>query len=237
MSTDRLFKDKPINQFNFNQEVSAVFDNMIKRSIPFYEEVNRLIIETITTLVSDKSQVIDFGCSTGHFLKELSLKSKKKKYQLIGVDNSPFMLEQAIKNIEQLHPRPKIDFIESDILKYSLPTCDVVILNYVLQFIKKNNRLFLLKKIFAALKPNGYLILSEKITLSNPKLAFHHLEYKRKNGYSELEISRKRDSLENVLIANSLNKNLTWLKKAGFNKIDILFHWVNFSTVIAKKTD
>ena len=110
-----------------------------------------------------------------------------------------------------------------------------MILNYSLQFIKKSKRLPLLKKIFQALGTGGIVILSEKIALSNPELEIHHLEYKRSNGYSELEISRKRDSLEKVLLPHSLSHNQSLLKEAGFEKIDLLFHWVNFSTLLAKK--
>ena len=234
-SIDRLFKDKSMYPFTFNKEVSEVFDNMIKRSIPFYEEVNELIIQSISTLVDHKAMVIDLGCSTGYFLKKLSLKAKTKEYQLIGIDNSSFMLKKAKENTNHLRSKCKIDLIESDILKYPLPICDVVILNYALQFIKKNSRLALLKKIFKALKPSGFLIISEKISLANPELEFNHLEYKRKKGYSKLEISRKRDSLENVLVSATLKQNLTWLEKAGFKEIDVLFQWVNFSTLIAKK--
>ena len=101
MAIDRLFKKQKLTSFTFNRQVSTVFDNMVRRSVPFYHEVNRLSVDTVLSLVPAGSTVVDLGCSTGHFLIELALK-RQPPYRLIGVDNASPMLRQAKK--KRQHP-------------------------------------------------------------------------------------------------------------------------------------
>ena len=65
-------------------------------------------------------------------------------------------------------------------------------------------------------------------------IEFHH-EFKRTRGYSNLEISRKRDALENVLVPLKTSKNVHLLEKAGFQSVEIFFKWNNFAGFIALK--
>jgi tRNA (cmo5U34)-methyltransferase len=95
----------------------------------------------------------------------------------------------------------------------------------------------LLGKIFKGLRPGGCLLLTEKVLGDTPELdsAFveiHH-RFKRERGYSELEISRKREALENVLTPLKLHENIALLKQAGFRNVDIFFKWNNFAGLIA----
>jgi tRNA (cmo5U34)-methyltransferase len=59
---------------------------------------------------------------------------------------------------------------------------------------------------------------------------------KRRHHYSELEISQKREALENVLIPYKLSENITLLRDAGFEHCEVFFKWYNFTGIIAKKS-
>ena len=59
--------------------------------------------------------------------------------------------------------------------------------------------------------------------------------YKKSKGYSELEISRKREALENVLIPFSIEENRTMLKQVGFSTVETYFQWFNFASLVAIK--
>ena len=48
---------------------------------------------------------------------------------------------------------------------------------------------------------------------------------KRRAGYSDLEISQKREALENVLVPYKLLENREMLMRAGFRYCDVFFKW------------
>ncbi len=115
----------------------------------------------------------------------------------------------------------------------------MVIMNYTLQFIPRDRRLGLVKKIYDSLNTGGVFIFSEKIVSSNTSvndlLTDLYYDFKRRNGYSELEISQKREALENVLIPLTAEEQMELLQKAGFVKCEVLFRWYNFACFIGIK--
>jgi tRNA (cmo5U34)-methyltransferase len=115
----------------------------------------------------------------------------------------------------------------------------VVILCLTLQFVRPLYRERLIKRIFDGLVKGGVLIVSEKIlaedSLFNRNFIKYYYDYKRRNHYSEMEISQKREALENVLIPYKLSENIKMFREAGFSHIETFFKWYNFSGFIAIK--
>ena len=148
------------------------------------------------------------------------------------------MLEKSRKTFRE-SPIP-CEFIEADLNQgLSIQNASVVVMNYTLQFVLPENRILLLKNIYEGLLPGGSLVLIEKIKSSIPELdrtfiEFHH-QFKRDRGYSNLEISKKREALENVLIPWTVEENQDLIKKAGFPTVDLFFKWNNFVGFIALK--
>ncbi len=83
------------------------------------------------------------------------------------------------------------------------------------------------------------MVLSEKVTFEDPHLdelniELHH-QFKRANGYSELEVARKRSALETVLLPETLNRHRQRIANAGFSSCDVWFQCFNFASLIALK--
>jgi tRNA (cmo5U34)-methyltransferase len=97
----------------------------------------------------------------------------------------------------------------------------------------------LMRGISEGLRENGALILIEKVlgedSFFNRSFIKYYYEFKKRNGYSELEISQKREALENVLIPYRLKENLEMLEHAGFQCVDVFFKWYNFAGIVAVK--
>lgn len=248
---DRVFGEKlpVIRDFEFNEQVANAFDDMVSRSVPFYHEIHGIILDILDRIVEKRpaskpeaSCIYDLGCSTGTTLSLIYRHFAKKKiardFKFIGVDNSVHMIKKCrekmlstrVKNFELI-----CDRIEN-------VTCDpamMVIMNYTLQFIDVKDRLLLLKKIHQGLEKGGVLILSEKIKSDdrdiNNFLTDLYYDFKRRNGYSELEISQKREALENVLIPLPPEKQISLLKEAGFKTFETIFRWYNFACFIGIK--
>lgn len=233
---DKVF-DKPITkQFEFDEEVASVFDDMLSRSVPFYEEMLKLTVKFSNQYLKNGDRVYDLGCSTATTLINIA-NTSDKKLKLSGIDNSKAMLKRASKKSKAYGH--KIKFIYDDIFNVELKRSKVIISNYTLQFIRPINREKLIKKIYDSLEPGGVLIFSEKVLTENKQLNKKFIDcyydFKKEQGYSEFEISQKREALENVLIPYTYEENKKMILDAGFENFECLFKWVNFATFIAIK--
>jgi len=227
-----------IGPFSFNQDVADVFDDMVSRSIPFYKEIHSLICDMVLRNYKGQGIIYDLGCSTGTTIKLLGqhLKEADRPYQFVGVDTSSEMLGKAK---EKCHDIGNTTFRCEDMTEVDFQNAEVVILNYTLQFLKVEKRKDLLKKIYQALRPGGIILLSEKIksplTEVESLITDLYYDFKRRNGYSELEISQKREALENVLIPLTPEEQLKDLKLSGFENSEMLFRWYNFASYVGIK--
>jgi len=239
-SRDSLFNVERVSKdFVFNERVAQVFDDMLDRSIPFYQEVIHAIARILRITLKNNSKIVDLGCATGTTLLQLCSILEEKQFQYIGIDNSTAMLEKARLKSELFSKQDFLNFIQSDIMEVEQPDTSAFILNYTLQFIRPLNREAFLKKLFTNLEPGGICILSEKTISHHPGMNrsfidIYH-EFKKERGYSELEIVKKREALENVLIPCSLEENRAMLHAAGFIEVEPFFQWFNFVSFLAIK--
>ncbi|WP_353718090.1 carboxy-S-adenosyl-L-methionine synthase CmoA [Dyadobacter sp. 676] len=238
---DQVFKDEitKVSDFKFGTTVVNVFDDMVSRSVPYYNEMQRMLAEIAADHVKEGTFVYDLGCSTGTTLIGLD-QLIPSDIRFIGIDESQEMLDKCdVKLKEAGFVRP-YDLVAGD-LHQQLPITNgsVVILCLTLQFVRPLYRERLLKNIYNGLNPGGVLLLVEKVlaesSVFNRDFIKYYYNYKRRNHYSELEISQKREALENVLIPYKLSENMLLLKEAGFADCEIFFKWYNFSGMIAYK--
>ncbi len=241
MAADTLFNDgaAPVDDFKFNAGVAEVFDDMLGRSIPFYNEIIGMTAQLLARFLTPDGRVYDLGCSTGNSLMELARRLAHLDLQFIGIDNSAAMIKKARLKAEMYGKGDKLRFECDDIMNLNLRSPAAVIMNYTLQFIRPMMRLDFIRALYALMPPGAVLIISEKSINHDPLFnrAFlqFYLDFKRRQGYSEIEIAKKREALENILIPFSTTENIELLRQAGFCHIETFFQWFNFSSFIALK--
>lgn len=241
MKTDRVFADKKknIQPFEFNREVADVFDDMLNRSVPFYSEIITRQSQLAQEYYQDGSRIYDLGCSHGNLGILILNQIKKRQISLIGVDNSKPMIEKYTNRLKKLKHHHKLDLVYGDIEDIEIENASVVLINLTLQFLSIESRNDLIKKVFNGLKPNGIVLLTEKVVHESESIdqlqTRFYKSFKLDNGYSELEISQKRDALEKVLIPESIQSHSSRLLNAGFTSFDIWFKWFNFASMMAIK--
>jgi tRNA (cmo5U34)-methyltransferase len=235
---DRLYRahDAEPGDFVFDDAVAAVFPDMIQRSVPGYPAIVRMIGLLATRYAQPGSRLYDLGCSLGASTLALA-EGAPRDCRVIGVDNAPAMLARARALTQDT--RPDIEWCCADIRDVTCEDASIVVLNFTLQFLPAEHRLPLLTRLCAGLRPGGVLILSEKIagvdeTADALLVAMHHA-FKRANGYSEMEIARKRTALENVLMPETLSVHRQRLREAGFARADTWFQCFNFASLVAAK--
>ncbi|MBC8317206.1 MAG: carboxy-S-adenosyl-L-methionine synthase CmoA [Desulfobulbaceae bacterium] len=241
MNRDTLFQDsKHPAEFTFNSQVAEVFDDMLERSVPCYRQTTGMMATLLEHFCSKGDTVYDLGCSTGTTLLELTRQLSHMNLSFIGLDSSQPMIEKAEIKKKMLSHKQDIRFETMDITEASLQECGAVFLNYTLQFLRPPVRSRFLKKVHKALKPGGILIVSEKIishrTVINRAYIDLYLNFKRSQGYSETEIAKKREALENILVPFSIHENLDLLKESGFSETESFFQWFNFVSFLSVKT-
>ena len=237
---DTVFAEaKPQSDFRFGDETVRVFDDMVSRSVPYYDEMQRMTAELARDFAQPGSALYDLGCSTATTLALLHY-AVDPDVTFVGVDNSPQMLAKAREKLDGLGVTRPVELVLSDIEKMPpLHDASVVVMNLTLQFVRPLHRERLVRQIYDGMRPRGCFILIEKLTVSDSDLNRLFINYyydlKRRNGYSELEISQKREALENVLIPYRLEENVELLKGAGFRSVEMFFRWYNFCGLAAVK--
>lgn len=240
---DTLFIDPaaPPEDFQFTPQVAEVFDDMLERSVPFYKETMAMVASLLSTFVTPHQFVYDLGCSTGATMIELSRRLSHRDLHFVGVDSSAAMIEKATRKAELYCNTKQLHFIQADILNFHLHDPAAIILNYTLQFIRPLQRPDFVRQLSTALLPGGLLLVCEKTISPHPVFnrAFigYYLDFKRRQGYSEIEIAKKREALENVLVPFSAAETLDLLQRAGFDHVEQFFQWFNFSGFVARKGD
>lgn len=234
---DEIFKEKLEKQFEFDESVVSVFDDMIDRSVPFYREQISLIAHFASLALSNGGRVYDLGSSTGNVLFELA-KSTPTHTGLIGLDSSLAMVQRA-RLKARAYEACNITFLHQDFLEYEFLPSEVMIASWTMQFVRPLMREKMISKIFQSLKSEGVFLMSEKMLSSDKVLdrlmIEKYYQYKASQGYSQIEINQKREALENVLVPYTQEENFSMLKNAGFRSVEILFKWVNFALLIARK--
>jgi len=230
----------PKLEFTFDEDLATVFDDMLFRSVPFYNEIQRMIMEQASYFAHPKTAVYDLGCATGTTLINLAKVIDDPKVRFIGIDNSVPILEKAYLKIKEAGYTDRILLQQDDLnAPLSLEETSVVICNLTLQFVKPQYRDILIRSVYDALVNGGCLLLVEKVlseeSMINRMFIDFYYAFKRRNGYSEMEIARKREALENVLIPFRLEENITLLKRNGFELVDTFFKWYNFAGLLAVK--
>lgn len=241
--SDTIFREqaRPAD-FAFDAKVSAVFDDMVSRSVPYYGDMQRMLADLSYAFIPETDGVVcDLGCSTGTTIDLLSShKGRPESLRFIGFDNSPSMLERASVKLAGLLKEKKAELRLADLNEeFEIPRCNVALMNWTLQFVRPLHRESLLRRVHDAIEPGGALLIAEKVLVSDSFLNRSYIEfyydYKRRVGYTDDEIQRKREALENVLVPYRVEENIDMLKRCGFRTVDAFFRWFNFAGFVAIK--
>jgi len=239
-SVDKVFSNEleRISDFAFNDAVADVFDDMVSRSVPMYGEIQRLLADLSCSFATEGSNIYDLGCSTGTTLALLN-KLLPVQARLYGIDSSAEMLNQCREKLAACN-MPEIELVQADLdTNVVIENASVVMLVLTLMFVRPLNREKLIRRIHAGMNENGCLLLVEKVlgdgSLFNRLFIEHYYRFKRRMGYSELEIAQKREALENVLVPYRLQENRDLLLHAGFREVEVFFKWYNFAGFVAVK--
>lgn len=230
-----------VARFSFDEQVVACFPDMIRRSVPGYGQILGMLGLIARRHLRHGARVYDLGCSLGAGGLSLAGQLPPEAFRYVGVDLSPAMVTRARETLDTECPDHAIQVMEGDIRTLDYEPAGMIVLNFTLQFLPPADREAVMGRLFAALEPGGVLVLSEKIRAEdeeeNAWLVERYHDFKRANGYSDMEISQKRTALENVLVPDTLAEHHARLGRSGFSRAHTWFQLLNFASLVAFKDE
>lgn len=239
MTRDTLFTapgsgDRP---FRFDDRVADVFEDMIGRSVPGYADSLETIRALAEARVPAGGRCYDLGCSLGAATRAICSGMGERAGEIVAVDNSAAMIARCRGDAAFRGLAQEIAFVEQDLVATAIERADLVVMNYTLQFVPPAQRRRVLTRIHDGMQPGGVLVVSEKFRFDDPGvqalMTRLHLDFKRRNGYSEMEIAGKRSALENVLVADTRERHASRLEDVGFRGVTLWQARLNFGTFVA----
>jgi len=238
---DKIYSS-PLNQippFEFDENVVNVFDDMINRSVPYYVDIVSRQAQLAAHFYKQGTMIFDLGCSHGNLGIALASEMGQNDFRVMALDNSEPMVIKYRDRLKNSGLDEKISVICSDIRDVDITNASAVVMNLTLQFLPVHYRADFIRRIHDGLNPGGIFLITEKIHhkdefLDQLEQVFYY-RFKKENGYSELEISQKREALENVLVPDTLEQHMARFEAAGFRHISIWHKWFNFCSFICVK--
>lgn len=238
---DTLFAEprRHVVDFSFDEQVASVFPDMLRRSIPGYETIISMLGVIAAQYAQNNSRIYDLGCSLGAATLSMHSQLRDRPIEYLAVDNSEAMTTRCQTNLAKNLGQDRYRCVQQDVRDIRIENASVVVLNFTLQFLPEDARQQLIRSIFRGLRQGGVLVLSEKVRDENAgresTLADIYHGFKAGNGYSELEISQKRDALEKVMRINSIEEHLQRYESAGFHQPGVWFRCFNFVSMLGVK--
>ena len=241
MTKDKIYREStaPAAPFEFSEQVVRVFPDMIERSVPGYRLLLELTPVLVKRAVRPDTRIYDLGASLGAATLAARRAVHEPGVTITAVDNAPEMVARCRQVIAEDNSRVPVEVVEADIQDIEIENASVVLVYFTLQFLALKARDELIAKIAGGMVPGGVLIMAEKLAFEPEAdqrwMDNHHHDFKRAQGYSDLEIARKRQALENVLVPETRQAHHQRLQAAGFGEIHDWFQCFNFACIAAFK--
>jgi tRNA (cmo5U34)-methyltransferase len=223
----------PKGKWEFDEEVTKVFDDMLARSIPDYEGMRELTTSLALRFAKPGTDVVDLGCSRGAALKPI-YQELKDSVNYLGIEVSKPMRKAAKEEV------PFAEILDLDLRKsYPRTRASVTLSVLTLQFIPIEYRQEIIQNVYENTNPGGVFLFVEKVlgsdAYANKLLIDTFLKTKESHGYSKEQIERKKESLEGVLVPVTADWNVELLKEAGFKHVECYWRHLNFAGWVAVK--
>ena len=237
---DRLYAEPRgvVGDFRFDAAVAEVFPDMVARSVPGYDLFLDFVGVAARRYARAGTRCYDLGCSLGAATLQI-LRQAPEGCKVVAVDNSEAMLERCRASLQAQAPGGGWEVRLEDLRGTRIKEGSLVVLNFTLQFVPDEEREGVLSGVFEGLVSGGALVLADKLRFADAgaqaQLTDLHEEFKRLQGYSDLEIAQKRRALEAVLMPNTCERHLERLAAAGFAEPRLCVQALNFGAFLAVK--
>jgi tRNA (cmo5U34)-methyltransferase len=212
------------------EEEAQEFDAIIRRLIPYYEQMLDALVAALPFDRFQSIRVVDLGCGTGTIARRI--KDIYPQAQITCVDIAEKMLQMArIKLGDCEGVRYQLGNFET----YEFDSVyDVAVSSLALHHLASNDdKIEFYKKIYDCLSTGGVFYNADVILGSNSYI--QDLYMKKWQEYMRLQVSV--EEIEQKWIPKyyeedrpaNLMSQLAWLQDIGFAQIDVIWKYYNFA--------
>lgn len=226
-------------EWTFSGEVAEHFDEHVRKSTPFYDQIQSMVVDISEWFVRDGSTIFDLGSSTGETIRLFEERHRGKRgIQLVGIDNSLPMIEKAREKCRF----ENVNFLYQQIAGTGeFSNADFITSIFTLQFLDLASRRRVLERIHRDLNEGGAFVLVEKVrgetSLFEDIWIELYWDMKHRSGLNSEQVLQKARSLRGVLMPLTVSENVRLLREVGFQNVDVFMKWYNWTGILAVKME
>lgn len=209
---------------------AAQFDAIIRRLIPYYEQMLTALVDTLPFPNKTPLSILDLGCGTGAV--SLALLKRFPNAQITLLDLSPKMLTIAQKRIPEHNLRR---VVESSFSEWSWDApYEVIASSLALHHLPSDSeKASFYEQIHASLSPGGAFVNADVVLANDTEIQPLYLEkwkeyMSRTTPAEEIETQWLPRYYDEDVPA-SLAFHLSSLMTAGFRTVDVYWKYYNFA--------
>lgn len=216
----------------FDADAKA-YDERIVKHVNGYLDLHLAILNMIPFKSQDSFTVLDLGIGSGRLPKEVL--TRFPRCTLTGVDFAEQMLNMSRARLAEYNARIKLQNMN---FGQELPEgkFNIIIMVLALHHLEDPQKKKLIKKLFDKIDGRGALLIGDLTKSSSQRITSVYMglwrDNLRSNGYSEEYIQKcYHEKYEIEDIPATLEDQLKWLEKAGFDEVEVFwkrFHFVAF---------
>lgn len=209
---------------------AAQFDSIIRRLIPYYEQMLTALVDAIPLAPETRFSVLDLGCGTGAV--SLAILKRFPQARITLLDLSPKMLAIARERIPQTNLS---QVIESNFAEWNWPDrYDVIASSLALHHLPTEaEKAVFHDRIYAGLQTGGTFVNADVVLAGSARMQDVYLErwkqyMTRTTPIAEVETEwLPRYYAEDI--PASLAFHLESLRQSGFQEVDVYWKYYNFA--------
>lgn len=201
-------------------KIADIYDTGVRR-LPQYDQLRKVLFNLIPFSKDAKANILDLGIGTGTTAADFL--ERYPAVKLTGVDASSKMIEHSRHKLEQFKSRAEL--VQCNFKDFQ-PTgqFDLVYSILAVHHVPDEDKETLFRRIRAILKSGSAFIIIDLVNGASDELT------KR---YQTLTFGRAHKEEGSAL---SLLDYVDWLRKAGFQTIDVAWKQYSLACIIALKT-
>jgi tRNA (cmo5U34)-methyltransferase len=209
------------------------YDRQRKHVIPRLDDLYHIVADLATTNIQN-SQILDLGAGTGLLTSYIYKRYPHGHFTLL--DLSEKMLKIAK---DRFRNAPNFSYVVADYMKHDFEeSFDLIVSSLSIHHLKHQDKEILYQKIYTLLNPGGIFLNADQVLGPNPT---NEAEYQR-NWMEKIHVGSLSEAEKQIIYDRmqlddpaTLEDNLNWLKKIGYEDVDVFYKYYNFCILYGKK--
>ena len=193
------------------------------------------VIENLANSNVSRPRILDLGAGTGLLTEKIFKKYFRGHFTLIDISEE--MLSIAKKRFKK---NRNFKYILGDYLKIDFEeSFDIIISSLSIHHLEDKDKKILYSKVYEILNNDGIFLNADQVLAPSTENEYIY----QKNWLEMIEVGTLKQDEKEIIIDRmkhdkpaTLENNIIWLKKCGFNNVDVFYKYYNFCVLYGNKS-